>query len=400
MKTNNHWFRTAFLAVIVLALGTASQTWGVSYTAIDLCPIEWDESYAYGTNGTQQVGRGGSHAILWYGTAASSIDLNPSGFYYSEAWGTNGAQQVGRGNVTGPPATEHALLWSGSAENYVDLHPSGFDWSYAYGISGTQQVGQGNSHALLWNGTAASCIDLNPSGFVNSFARGTNGTKQVGYGCRTGDIYNHALLWNGSAASCVDLHPSGFGNSEAYGISGTQQVGYAAMLWGGYPQAVLWNGTAASCVNLNPSGFYFSEAYGTNGKQQVGRGYTLGSNEHALVWSGSADSYIDLHQFMPAVGNWTSSCAYGIDSNGNIVGSAFDYHGGGIERRNHAILWKPVAVCSEPIPADLNGDCKIDFTDFCLFAVGWPDEEDLTGLAALCASWLDCNLDPPEACWY
>jgi hypothetical protein len=61
-------------------------------------------------------------------------------------------------------------------------------------------------------------------------------------------------------------------------------------------------------------------------------------------------------------------------------------------------LRKPV-VCSQPIPGDLNGDCKVDFTDFCLLAVGWTDEEDLTSLAQLLVSWLDCNLDPPEACW-
>ena len=36
------------------------------------------------------------------------------------------------------------------------------------------------------------------------------------------------------------------------------------------------------------------------------------------------------------------------------------------------------------IPAgDLNENCKVDFEDFALFTL----------------SWLDCNLDPPEACW-
>lgn len=35
------------------------------------------------------------------------------------------------------------------------------------------------------------------------------------------------------------------------------------------------------------------------------------------------------------------------------------------------------------IPGDLNNDCKVDFADF----------------AILASHWLECNLDPPEACW-
>jgi len=40
-------------------------------------------------------------------------------------------------------------------------------------------------------------------------------------------------------------------------------------------------------------------------------------------------------------------------------------------------------VCSEKLVGDINGDCKIDFVDFALMA----------------NNWLDCNLDPPSACW-
>jgi hypothetical protein len=38
----------------------------------------------------------------------------------------------------------------------------------------------------------------------------------------------------------------------------------------------------------------------------------------------------------------------------------------------------PAAVCTKPIPGDLNNDCKVDFQD----------------LAILASSWLQCNLDP------
>jgi hypothetical protein len=40
-------------------------------------------------------------------------------------------------------------------------------------------------------------------------------------------------------------------------------------------------------------------------------------------------------------------------------------------------------VCMRKLPADLNGDCRVDFQDFALFA----------------ESWLSCNLRPESECW-
>ena len=52
----------------------------------------------------------------------------------------------------------------------------------------------------------------------------------------------------------VDLNPSRFAESYANGISGTQQVGSG---WnpatGDYLHALLWSGSTASFVDLNPS---------------------------------------------------------------------------------------------------------------------------------------------------
>ena len=43
----------------------------------------------------------------------------------------------------------------------------------------------------------------------------------------------------------------------------------------------------------------------------------------------------------------------------------------------------PEAQCGAPIKGDLNNDCKVDMRD----------------VAELGKVWLQCNLDPPEACW-
>jgi hypothetical protein len=97
--------------------------------------------------------------------------------------------------------------------------------------------------------------------------------------------------------------------------------------------ALLWTGSADSVVDLNPSGFTASEAYGVSGGQQVGVG-TIGGQEHALLWMGSADSVVDLHTFLPP--QFTSSIAHGIDADGNIVGYA-----SGPDGNNHAFLLIP-----------------------------------------------------------
>jgi hypothetical protein len=57
---------------------------------------------------------------------------------------------------------------------------------------------------------------------------------------------------------------------------------------------------------------------------------------HAALWSGSADSVLDLHALLPA-GQFLNSYANGIDAAGNIVGSAFDN-----DLKSHAILWRVV----------------------------------------------------------
>ena len=88
-------------------------------------------------------------------------------------------------------------------------------------------------------------------------------------------------------------------------------------------------------VDLNPSGFEWSGAYGTNGGQQVGWGETKENHDHALLWSGTAASAVDLNQFLPA--GFTDSYAESIDAQGNIVGCAHDNAG-----NCHAILWQPV----------------------------------------------------------
>ena len=55
---------------------------------------------------------------------------------------------------------------------------------------------------------------------------------------------------------------------------------------------------------------------------------------------------------------------------------------------SNALTWSahgvPGLICTAPIPGgDVNDDCMLDFVD----------------LAIIFSHWLECNLNPPEACW-
>jgi hypothetical protein len=94
-------------------------------------------------------------------------------------------------------------------------------------------------------------------------------------------------------------------------------------------------GASYKAIDLTPSGFMSSIARGTNGTQQVGYGM-IGDSGRALLWSGSADSFVDLHQFL-STGFSDYSQARFIDVYGNVVGFAYDS-----QSNYHAILWEPV----------------------------------------------------------
>jgi hypothetical protein len=92
---------------------------------------------------------------------------------------------------------------------------------------------------------------------------------------------------------------------KAFGIAGGQVIGYGDTYT--YFHALLW--TSHGLVDLNPSAFEWSAGYATDGAQQVGYGYPSGATGyHALLWSGTADSVVDLH---PMTG-YTSSSASGV----------------------------------------------------------------------------------------
>ncbi|MDQ2986074.1 MAG: hypothetical protein M3R13_05065 [Armatimonadota bacterium] len=310
-------------------------------------------SFGWGAGGGQQVGHtniflsGPSNALLWNGSAKSFVNLHPAGFDASYAFDAEGGKQVGWRELHFP-GRAFATMWSGSAEGWTDLHNGDYFDTRAVGIGGDQQVGFGRvslerQEALLWTGTPESVVNLHPKGdYESSRAEDTDGDQQVGFAVNVSPLARHAALWSGTAASFVDLHPDGYGISEARGVANGQQVGLASFDGNGH--ALLWFGSSQNYVDLNPgpNNEWGSQAEGTNGLHQVGfaAGISLGRRS-AARWTGTAESYLDLHPFLPPRfnGPGAESWAMGIDEFGNIVGWAADLSDGG---RAKAVLWRPV----------------------------------------------------------
>src|SRR4051812_12467532 len=219
-----------------------------------------------------------------------------------------------------------SVLWNpnGSA-SYLNVNDAtwvaGTDGTHQFGWMRTGGIGYAPTFTpVVWTGSAASATFLNGSAQLT----GSGGGKFVG--TLAGGL-SHALLWNSLTVQPIDLHPTnlvGFEHSFARGTSDTQQVGDVYGFdpnHNGYSHAVLWTGSAGSAVDLHPAnspGIVSSDALATDGRQQVGWGgpYSDSVAGHAFVWSGTANSAVDLN---PA--GFNDSVA-GAVRNGKQVGSA------------------------------------------------------------------------------
>lgn len=271
-----------------------------------------------------------------------------------------------------PKGDDRAVAWGRLADGSLagtELHPPKWEKSTALACGDGQTVGFGyqvfvrdSSKALLWSGVRESVVILTgPDPAQDAMALGVAGGVQVGY---TGGIRRHACLWHGSSDSYVDLHPgSGASGSEALGAGDGQQVGH---VWGDemMSRAALWSDTAASYVNLAPDRFKRSRA------NACARGFQAGwaADEadgmvmRAMLSSGDADDYVDMHSVLPAP--WNVSWATAIDVDGDrlrVFGTAQQaVKSGGYEMNagERPVIWEMRLLAAEPparrgLPAEI-----------------------------------------------
>jgi hypothetical protein len=286
------------------------------------------------------------------GQQGGFVQLNSQEIYRGAIWGSGGSWiDLGftgkvramtlskQGGSFGPGA----CTWSGTPESRVSLHPagSGVTGSLVLSLSSAQQSGyvlvNGEEHAAVWAGSAGSWVDLHPAGAVRSLAFATDGSRQWGGVDYSGSVF-HAGYWSGTAASFVDLNPGPAWNSSIRGVGGGQQAGYLVPAGGLTQHAAVCSGTPSSWVDIHPyPGLGESQLYSTTGTVQVGWSHVpTASSPHAGVWFGTASSFIDLTQFLPAGFGGESIATCILQDQGRIyVGGFAD----GPNGQHQAVLW-------------------------------------------------------------
>ncbi|MCW5946064.1 MAG: PEP-CTERM sorting domain-containing protein [Fimbriimonadales bacterium] len=109
-------------------------------------------------------------------------------------------------------------------------------------------------------------------------------------------LHAYAIGYN-----AVVLHGPGvpFPFSYGWGIGGGQQVGHSNIFLTGGSHALLWSGSPESLIDLHPAGFDNSYALAAEGGRQVGHVELENPfRARAVMWFGSPENYANLHAEM------------------------------------------------------------------------------------------------------
>ncbi|HLK55961.1 MAG TPA: hypothetical protein VKU00_05340 [Chthonomonadaceae bacterium] len=281
------------------------------------------------TNNRGNIGSAGAYAIT---------DLGAETYYYGYYAYPNFGLYRSPGTITLNYSTQIVSGTTGRASIYqngklTNLGTS--DYSTANAINGSGWVvgqapdSKGNFHATLWH--SGQQIDLGalqtPFEYSNSNALGISEIGEiVGESLANSASYTyHAFLWNNG--KMTDLGTLGGDYSLAVGVNIAQQV----VGWSSLPNpsdpynapvhAFLWQNGKMTDLGTLPGGSSSDVSAINENGQIVGsssvapQGLYSASNIHAVLWQGGAIS--DLGTL-----GGPGSIAFGINSNGQIVGSA------------------------------------------------------------------------------
>lgn len=172
--------------------------------------------------------------------------------------------------------------------------------------AGARSVGSNSlNHAILYDSNLNQTIDLN-FGMTTSTAKGTDGIEEVGYSRISTSYYDNCTVWKGTAASALVLTPPGASGTWCLGTDGGREIGwdYRPVYIYVTQHAILWSGTPNSYVDLHAGGFTYSRGRAIHGHEQVGEIDTVPStdpesgnmaNSQAVLWHDTAASMVFLN---------------------------------------------------------------------------------------------------------
>jgi probable HAF family extracellular repeat protein len=338
MPISNYAVITALLIVCACCPPAVA---AVRYTVTDLATLGGSTSFAYGINSRGQVAGlasvefdVGLRAFLYDGAMRDLGTLGGTHSFGSYGWDIND-----NGHVTGwartPVEAQHAFLYDGTMH---DLGTLGGTYSIGQSINsnglvtGWSETVDGGQHVFLYDGAMHDLAVL--GGFAN--------TSSIGYGINdhghvtgafdtVGDaLHLHAFLYDGVFH---DLGTLGGTSSEARAINAQGNVvGFANTVQNANTHAFLYDGTMH---DLGVEGLN-SAAYGINSNGHVvGQASNVNGLAYAFLYT-IGTGMVDLNSLIdPSLGH---ELLYATDINdaGQIIG--FGVIGG----QYHAFMLTPV----------------------------------------------------------
>ncbi len=202
---------------------------------------------------------------------------------------------------------DHPIVWDAETLSHADVTPPDSVGGSIYDVEGDLLVGWFWHTWDCWGGSqwwtcawqsggywAAPALSfqeaVHSSGAEYDFLNATDGQRMVGtlvYEWSEGNYEAQGHYWP-TPNQVVTLHFAGASDSYVSAVDGARQFGsyYAS----GSTHAVMWTGSAASHVDLHPAGYASSSISGAGDGQAVG---VAGS--HAGLWVNSAAAFIDLN---------------------------------------------------------------------------------------------------------
>jgi uncharacterized delta-60 repeat protein len=87
-----------------------------------------------------------------------------------------------------------------------------------------------------------------------------------------------------------------------------------------------------------------------------------------------------------------------VDSSGNVYVTGWSV-GSGTNADYTTIKYTQHDSCTSPFPADYDGNCKVNFTDFAMLAENWQESTYFEDLAEFGEDWLECSFALQEDCF-
>ena len=151
-------------------------------------------------------------------------------------------------------------------------------------------------------------------------------------------------------------------------MHGDQQVGTINSLPTGL-HAAIWSGTAQSFRDVHPftNQGSFSQLFATCGSAQVGL-YNRGTGVKPGIWFGSRDSFLDLYQFLPpGAGESAALCVEEVNGVFTVGGYA-----------RYGVNYRPFVWVGVPAPSSVQRAGERSSAPYCAKPAATRPSEDTT----------------------